>query len=97
MLEKMWRKELSCTVSGNVNWYNHYGEYYGDFFKKLGIKLLYDQEIPQLGIYPEETIVEKNTCTPMFIVALFTIARIWKQFITRCPLTDEQIKNLWYI
>ena len=60
------------------------------------MKLLYDPEIPQPGIYPEETIVEKNTCTPMFIVALFTIAMAWRQTINRCPLTNEWIKKLWY-
>ena len=48
-----------------------------------------------MGIYPEKTIIEKDTCTPMFTVALFTIARIWKK--PRCPLTDECIKKLWYI
>ena len=64
------------------------------FLKKLGIKPPYDPEIPLLGIYPEETKIEKDTCTPMFIVALF-IARTWKQ--PRCPLTDEWIKKLWYI
>ena len=45
--------------------------------------------------YPEETRVEKDTCTPLFTAALFTIARIWKQ--PRCPLTDEWIEKLWYI
>ena len=45
-----------------------------------------------MGIYPEETIVEKDSCTPMFITALFTIAKTWKQ--PRCPLTDKQKKNL---
>ena len=54
-----------------------------------------DPEISLLGIYPEETKIEKNTCTPLFTVALFTIARTWKQ--PRCPLTDEWIKKLWYI
>ena len=63
--------------------------------KNLEIKLAYDLEIPLLGIYPEKTIIEKNTCTPVFIAALFTIFRTWKQ--PRCPLTDEQIKKLWYI
>ena len=57
------------------------------FLKKLGIKLSYDSTIPLLGIYPEKTIIEKDTCTPVFIVALFTTARKWKQ--PRCPLTDE--------
>ena len=47
--------------------------------KKLGMKLPYDPAIPLLGIYPEETIIEKDTCTPMFIAALFTTARTWKQ------------------
>ena len=60
--------------------------------KKLGIKPPYDPAIPLLGIYPEETQTEKDTCTPMFIVALFTIARTWKQ--RRCPSADEWIKKL---
>ena len=51
--------------------------------------------IPLLGIYPEETKIEKDTCIPLFIAALFTIARTWKQ--PRCPSTDEWIKKLWYI
>ena len=50
--------------------------------KKLGIKLPYDPTISLLGIYPEKTIIEKDTCTPVFIAVLFTIARTWKQ--TRC-------------
>ena len=58
------------------------------FLKKLGIKPPYEPAIPLLGIYPEETKIEKDTCTTMFIAALFTIARTWKQ--PRCPLTDEQ-------
>ena len=51
--------------------------------------------MPLLGIYPEKTIIEKDTCTPMFFTALFTIARTWKQ--PRCPSTDEWKKKLWYI
>jgi len=47
--------------------------------KKLRIKLRYDPVIPLLGIYPEEAIIEKDTCTPVFIAALFTVARTWKQ------------------
>ena len=57
------------------------------FLKKLGIKLPYDSAIPLLGIYPEETKVEKDASTPMFIATLFIIARTWKQ--PRCPLADE--------
>ena len=65
------------------------------FLIKLGIKPTYDPVIPLLGIYPEETKIEKYTCIPLFIAALFTIARTWKQ--PRCPLTDEWIKKLWYM
>ena len=62
---------------------------------KLGIKPPYDPAIPFLGIYPEEIKTEKDTHTPVFTAALFTIARTWKQ--PRCPLTNEWIKKLWYI
>ena len=65
------------------------------FLKKLGIKPPDDLANPILGIYPEETNIEKDTCIPLFIAALFTIARTWKQ--PRCPSTDEWIKKLWYI
>ena len=65
------------------------------FLKKLGIKPPYDPAVPLLGIYPEETKMEKDTCIPLFTAALFTRARRWKQ--PRCPSTDEQIKKLWYI
>ena len=65
------------------------------FLKKLGIKPTYDPVIPLLGIYPEETKIEKYTCIPLFIAALFTIAativRAWRQ--PRCPLTDEWMKK----
>ena len=55
----------------------------------------YGPAIPLLGIYPEEIIIQKDTCTPMFIAALFTVARTWKQ--PKCPSTDEWIKKMWYI
>ena len=58
------------------------------FLKKLGIKLPYDPTIPVLGIYPERTIIKKDTCTPVFTAALFIVARTWKQ--PRCP-TDVWI------
>ena len=57
------------------------------FLRKLGTKPLYDPVIPFLGIYPEETKIEKDTCIPLFIAALFTIDGTWKQ--PRCPSTDE--------
>ena len=63
--------------------------------KKLGIKPPYGPRIPLLGIYPEETKIERDTCIPLFTAVLFTIARTWKQ--PRCPSTDEWIKKLLYI
>ena len=63
--------------------------------KKLEIELPYYPAIPLLGIHTKETGIERDTCTPMFIAALFTIARIWKQ--PRCPSADKWIRKLWYI
>ena len=57
------------------------------FLKKLKVELPYDPAIPLLGIHLEKTIIQKDTCTRMFIAALFTIARLWKQ--PKCPSTDE--------
>ena len=65
------------------------------FLEKLGIKPPYDPAIPLLGIYSEETKIDRDTCIQLFIAALFTIVRTWKQ--PRCPPTDEWIKKLWYI
>ena len=65
------------------------------FLKKLKIGLPYDPAIPLLGIYLEKTMIQKNTCTPMFIEALFTIARTWKK--PKCPTIDEWIKKMWHI
>ena len=65
------------------------------FLKKLKIKLPYDPAIPLLGIYLEKTIIQKDTFTPMFIAALFTIARTWKQ--PKCPSTEEWIKKMWCV
>ena len=65
------------------------------FLKKLKIELPYDPSIPLLGIYPEQIIIQKDTCTPMCIAALYTIAGSWKQ--PKCPSTDKWIKNMWYI
>ena len=65
------------------------------FLKKLGIKPPCDPVMPLRSIYPEETKIERDTCIPVFIAALFIIARSWKR--PRCPWTDERIKKLWYI
>jgi hypothetical protein len=65
--------------------------------KNLNIDLPYDPAIPLLGIYPKERELgySKGTCTPMFIAALFTMAKLWKQ--PTCPTTDEWIKKMWYL
>ena len=63
------------------------------FLKKLKTELPYDPAIPLLGIYPEKmrTLIQKDTRTPVFIAALFTIAKTWKQ--PKCPSTDEWLKK----
>ena len=65
------------------------------FLKKLEIELPYDPAIPLLGIHTEETRIERDTCTPTFIAALFIIARARKQ--PRCPSADEWIRKLRYV
>ena len=54
-----------------------------------------NRTIPLLGIYPEKSIIQKDTCTPMFTATIFTIARTWKQ--PKCPSTEEWIKKMQYI
>ena len=65
------------------------------FLKKLKIELPYDPAIPLLGIYQEKTIIQKDTCTPIFIAPLFTTAKTWRQ--PTCPSTEEWIRKMWYI
>ena len=65
------------------------------FLRKLNIELPFDPAIPLLGIYPEKTMTHKDTWTPMFTAALFSIAKTWKQ--PKCPSTEEWIKKMWYI
>ena len=101
------KREPSYTVGGNANWYNHYGKQSGDSLKKLQIELPYDPAIPLLGIHTEGTRIERDTCTPMFILLLvfsfiFMIAsRLLHLYSTddgnRCPSADEWIRKLWYI
>ena len=64
------------------------------FLRKLNIELPYDPAIPLLSIYPDKTVIQKDTCTPMFTAALFTIAKTWKQ--AKCSPIDEWIKKMWY-
>ena len=65
------------------------------FLKKLKIELPYDPAIPLLGIYPDKTIIQKDTCTLMFMAALFTVAKTRKQ--PKCPSAEEWIRKMWYI
>ena len=67
------------------------------FLKKLKLELPCDPAIPLLGIYPKKTkaVIRKDPCTPMFITALLTVAKIWKQ--PKCPSVDEWIKKMWNI
>ena len=67
------------------------------FLKKLKIDLTYDPAIALLGIYPRDTgvLMHKGTCTPMFIAALSTIAKLWKE--PKCLSIDEWIKKMWFI
>ena len=79
----MWKKRKpSFTLGGNVHLYN---------LRKLNIGLPYDQAIPLLGIYPDKTTMQKDSCMPLFIAALFTIAKTWKQ--PQCPSTEEWIQR----
>ena len=64
---------------------------------ELKIEILYDPPITLLDIYPKDTnvVIQRGTCTQMFMVAMSTIAKLWKE--SRCPSTDEWIKKMWYI
>ena len=86
----MWRKGNPPALSVQPLWKS-----VRRFLKKLEIRPPYFPAIPPLGIYPEETKIERDIFIPLFTAALFTIAKTWKQ--PKCPLTDEWIKKLWYI
>ena len=89
------KREPSYTTGGNVHWFNHYEKLYGGFPKKTKVELSYNPAIPLLGIYPEKTIIQKDTCTTMFTAALFTIAKTWKQ--PKYSSTEKWIKEMWYL
>ena len=63
--------------------------------KKLKIELPCDPTIPILGMCPEKTVIQKDTCTPKFMSALFTVAKTWTQ--PKCPSAEERIKTVWCI
>ena len=95
MLERRWRKGNPLTPLVGCKLVRPLWRTVWRFLKKLEIELSYDPAIPLLGIHIEETRIERDTCTPMFIAALFIIARTWKYH--RCPSADEWIMKLWYI
>ena len=78
MLKRLWRKEDPLTLLVGMHTSTATWRTVWRFLKKLEIELPYDPAIPLLGIHTEETRIERDTCTPMFIAALFIIARTWK-------------------
>jgi hypothetical protein len=97
MLARMWRKRNTPSIVGGIaSLYNHSGNQSGVSSKKLDIVLLEDPAIPLLGIYLEDVLTgKKDTCYTMFIVALFIIARSWKE--PRCPSTEEWIQKMYIL
>ena len=95
MLERVQRKGNPLTLFVGMQTSTALWRTVRRFLKKLEIELPYDPAIPLLGIHTEEIRTERDTCTPMFTAALFTVARTWKQ--PRYPSADEWIRNLWYI
>ena len=89
------KKEPSYTVGGNENQQRHYLEQCGDSLKNWKQNCHTTQQSLCWAYTVEEARTETDTCTPMFISALFIIARSWKQ--PRCPSADEWIRKLWYI
>ena len=95
MLERVWRKRSLLHFWWEFKLIQSVWKTIWRYLKNHGIKPSYDPTIPLLGIYPEETKIEKDTYTSMLIAALFTIDRIWKQ--PRCPSKDEWMKKPWHI
>ena len=95
MLERVWRKGNPLTLCWERRLVQPLWRTVWRLLKKLEIELPYDPAIPLLGIHTEETRIERDTCTPIFIAALFIIARTWKQ--PRSPSAEEWIRKLWYI
>ena len=93
----MEKGEPSSTVGGNASWYSLSGEQCWRILKKLKTELPYDPAIELLGIDPKDTggVKRRAICTPMFIVAMATVAKLWKE--PRCPSMDEWIRKMWSI
>ena len=93
----MEKRKPSCTAGVNVNWCSHSWKTIRRFFKNLNIEHSYDPVILLLGTFPKKTktLIQKDICTPTFIAALFTTAKIWKQ--PKCPSISERLKKMCYI
>ena len=94
MLERVWIKGNPLILLGECKLIQPLWRTVWRFFKKLKIQLPYDPAIPLLGYIQKKYLIQKDTCTPMLIAALFIIAKTWKH--PKCPSTDELIK-MWYI
>ena len=95
MLERVWRKGTLLHSWWECKLVKPLWKTVWRFLRKLKLELAFDPLIPLLSIYPEKTMTQKDTCTPVFTVALYTISKTWKQ--PKCPLTEEWIKKMWYI
>ena len=96
MLERVWReKETLLLCWWECKFVQPLWRTVWSLLKKLKIELPYNPAIPLLGTYVEKAIIQKDTCTPMFIAALFTTAKTWKQL--KCSSTKEWIKKMRYI
>ena len=97
MLESMWRNGTPLALLVGMQTGAATLENSVEVPQKIKIDLLYDPAIALLGIYPRDTgvLMHRGTCTPMFIAALSTIAKLWKE--PKCSSTDEWIKKLWFI
>ena len=95
MLERVWRKGTLLHCWWECKLVQPLWRTVWRFLKKLEIELPYDTAIPLLGIHTEETRIERDVCTLMFIAVLFTIVRTSK--LSRCPLADEWIRKALYI
>ena len=92
----MEKEEHTFIAGGIASWYYHSGNKSGSFFRKLDIVLPEDSNIQLLGIYTEGTLTcNKDTCSSMFISAIFIVSSSWKQ--PRCHSTEEWIQKMPYI
>ena len=97
MLARMWRNRNLLHCQWECKLVQPLWKTVWRFLKKLKIDLPYDPAIALLGSYPRDTgvLMHRGTCTPMFIAALSTIAKLWKE--PECPSTVEWIKNMWFL